>query len=125
MRGGRVMLGLAIFSMPASVCAGSEMTVATFLSKADALKAKGFAALLSPDVSLLKSEVRSAGAAYRNRISSDKKYGNPAHSCPPKNASMASDEFINHLRSYAADLRSRTTITVAFFDLMKKRYPCK
>jgi hypothetical protein len=38
----------------------ADMSVSTFLAKADALKAKGVFAFGSPDISLLKSEVSNA-----------------------------------------------------------------
>lgn len=106
------------------VLAAGEMSVATFLSKADALKAKGLGALGSPDIKLLRREAEAGGAIYRARLQSDKAAGKPPHSCPPTKTSMNSDQFLNHLRSYPVAARPKTSITTAVFDLMKKRYPC-
>ncbi len=106
------------------VLAAGEMSVATFLAKADALKAKGFGALGSPDIKLLRTEAEAAGATYRSRMEADKKAGRPPHSCPPDKTKMTSDQFMTHLRSYPATARPKTSVTTAVFDLMKKRYPC-
>lgn len=104
--------------------AGGEMSVATFLAKADALKAKGLGALGSPDIGLLRGEAQAAGAAYRARIEADRKAGRAPHSCPPKKAKMNSDRFLAHLRSYPVAARPQTSINAAVADLMKKSYPC-
>ncbi len=119
-----LIAAMAIMTAGSSAFAAGDMSVATFLSKADALRAKGIGALGSPDIGLLKKEAEAAGATYRARIVSDKSTGKPPHSCPPKKASMNSNELLAHLRSYPAAVRPKTTITAAMFDLMKKRYPC-
>lgn len=117
-----LFLCAALIASPAM--ASGDMSVATFLAKADALKAKGLGALGSPDIKLLRKEAEAGGAIYRARLQSDKAAGKPPHSCPPKKASTNSDQFLSHLRSYPAATRPKTTITTAVFDLMKKRYPC-
>ncbi len=124
MRTAGLILGGVLSVCASSAMASGDMSVATFLAKADALKAKGLGALGSPDIKLLRKEAEAGGAIYRARLQSDKAEGKPPHSCPPKSASMNSDQFLSHLRSYPAAARPRTTITTAVFDLMKKRYPC-
>ncbi len=119
-----VLAAVAVLATPV-LAANGNMSVATFLAKADALKAKGIAALGSPDIGILRDEGKAAGAAYRARIEGDKKAGRAPHSCPPPKGSMNSDQFLAHLRSYPATVRPKTTVKTAMFDLMKKRYPCK
>lgn len=104
--------------------AAGDMSVATFLAKADALQAKGLGALGSPDIKLLYSEADAAGKTYRATILADKKAGRAPHSCPPKKAALNSDQLLAHLRTYPQAVRPKTTITTAMFDVMKKRYPC-
>jgi lipid-binding SYLF domain-containing protein len=115
----------ALFALSPLGAASGDMSVATFLAKADTLKAKGIFALASSDVALLKSEVKVAGAAYRKRIQSDKANKRAPHSCPPAKTAMSSDEFVAHLRNYPESARSNISVTTATADLMKKRYPCK
>lgn len=119
---------LAVAAMMLAVPAYSDpgdMKVATFLTKADALKAKGMLALASSDVGLLKAEGKAAGEAYRARIKSDKAKNLPPHSCPPVKASLGSDELLSHFRSYPVAQRQQLSVRAGFADLMKKRYPCK
>lgn len=115
-----VLAGLAV---PA-VAGSGDMNVATFLAKADALKARGMGALGSPDIKILYGEAKAAGKTYRETIAADKKAGRTPHSCPPKTASLNSEQLLAHLRTYPAAVRPKTTITTAMFDAMKKRYPC-
>lgn len=119
-----LILGAALVMLASPAMALGDMSVATFLAKADALKAKGLGALGSPDIKLLYGEAQAAGATYRAKIDADKKAGREPHSCPPKKAKMNSDQFLSHLRTYPVTVRPKTTITTAMFDVMKKRYPC-
>lgn len=100
------------------------MSVATFLAKAEALQAKGFLALGSSDIKLLRGEADAAGKKYRASITADKRAGRAAHSCPPEKAAMNSKQLIAHLQTYPEAARPKTTITAAMFDVYKKHYPC-
>lgn len=116
---------LAYAGLAVPVIAGpGDMNVATFLAKADALKAKGLGAIGSPDIKLLYGAANAAGKTYRAALAADKKAGRTPHSCPPKKAALNSDQLLAHLRTYPATVRPKTTITTAMFDVMKKRYPC-
>lgn len=65
-----------------------------------------------------------AAKTYRARIMSDKKAGKAPHSCPLKKGAMTSGELMKHFSTYPVSRRSSTTVRMAFFDLMKKKYPC-
>jgi lipid-binding SYLF domain-containing protein len=121
-----LMIGVAaLLTVSAAASASGDMSVATFLAKSDALKAKGIFALTSSDVALLKSEAKAEGAAYRKRIQADKANKRVSHSCPPAKTAMNSDDFVAYLRSYPESARAGVSVTTATADLMKKRYPCK
>ncbi len=118
-----MMLGTLVAATPLAAARG-DMTVAAFLAKADNLKSKGFLALGSPNIALLQSEAKAAGAAYRQRIKADRVQKRTPHSCPPAKTGVKSDELIAHLRTYPASARSSISMITAISDLMKKRYPC-
>jgi hypothetical protein len=63
---------LALTLAVPALAAGGEMSVATFLAKADALKARGIMALGSSDIGLLRAEGQAAGEAYRARLESER-----------------------------------------------------
>ena len=127
MRGYRLGFGLMVTALvvPPLHAADGDMSVATFLEKADKLKKKGAFALLSSDMKVLKREATASGAAYRAKLKADKEAGRTPHSCPPEKGALNSDELLAHYQSYPASQRSRVTVRQGFFDLMKKRYPCE
>ncbi len=123
---GFLTLGLAICLCAVAVnAAPGDMSVATFLAKAEKLQAKGMMALMSSDIGVLKAEANAAGAKYRSMLKSDAANKRPPHSCPPAKARFNSNDLMKHLKSYTTEERQKTNITTATADMMKKRYPCK
>lgn len=116
-------LGLALALAAPALATGGEMSVATFLAKADALKARGIMALGSSDIGLLRTEGQAAGQAYKLRLEAERKAGNPS-SCPPKGTRPSSDQIMAHLRTYPEPARPRTTMKAAIADYFIRTYPC-
>jgi hypothetical protein len=117
-------LSLGLLPLQPALAAPGDMLVSTFLTKADALKAKGLAAMFSSDVKLLQSEGQAAGVAYFNRLKTERTAGRPS-SCPPKDLKVDSNAVIAHMRSYAPDARGRTNLRTAMADFFIKSYPCR
>lgn len=117
-----ITLGL-LAATPAQA-AGGSMNVATFLAKADALKAKGPMALFSSDMKLLQQEGQAAGAAYKAQLDAERAQGKPS-SCPPKGIKISSDQVLNHLRTYPAAQRPSVSMRTAIGDMFKKTWPCR
>ena len=107
----------------AALAQTGAMSVATFLAKADALRAKGPFALMSGDYKLLKAEVTGAAQAYRARLKGEQAAGRPS-SCPPARAPFNSDDVMAQMRSYPAASRPHTSVATAVADLFLARYPC-
>lgn len=118
-------LGLALALVASPALAGpGDMSVATFLAKADALKAKGMMALMSSDIKVLRAEGNAAGEWYKSRLNAERAQGKPS-SCPPKGPTINSDQLLGHLRTYPAAARPGTTMKTAFADYFIKTWPCK
>lgn len=117
-----VMAGAALV-LPASAQA---MSVAEFLAKANALKAKGFLALGSSDIKLLRTEVERASDAYRSDLASAKAAGRAPHSCPPPKgqAKIGSNELLAEFEKIPTAQRG-ISVKSAFYAMMKRRFPCK
>lgn len=114
-----------LIAMPmAALAAPGDMSVSTFLAKADALKAKGMGALFSSDVALLKSEGKAAGENYKARLQREKAEGRPS-SCPPPGVKINSDELLAFLRNYPAAIRPKVSMKQAMADYFIKKYPCR
>jgi hypothetical protein len=119
-----ILLAAAIGLAAPAFAAGGDMSVATFLAKADALKAKGAMALFSEDMSLLKREGEAAGELYRARLASERAVGKPS-SCPPKGTGVNSDQLLAFLRTYPANARASVSMKTAIADYMIRNYPCR
>ena len=121
----RILAALAALAAPSALLAApGDMSVAAFLGKADALKAKGAMALFSGDIGVLKSEGKAAGAAYRAQLQAERAAGRPS-SCPPKGTKMNSDELLTFLRSYPAAVRPQVPMKQAIADFFVRKYPCR
>lgn len=122
----RLILSLAATMAFASplLAAPGDMNVATFLGKADALKAKGAAALFSSDIKVLRTEGQAAGEAYRVRLNAERAAGKPS-SCPPKGTRVNSDKLLAFLRTYPETVRPRLSMKQAMADYFIRNYPCR
>jgi hypothetical protein len=120
----RSFIAVALMGGLLAAPASAEMSVATFLAKADALKAKGMMAMMSPDLAKIKAEMNKVGAGYRAQLQADKVAGRKPHSCPPPKSAMNSEELIGHFRAIPVAQRPQISTKTAFYSLMKKKYPC-
>jgi hypothetical protein len=122
----RLILALTASMALASplLAAPGDMNVATFLGKADALKAKGAAALFSSDIGVLRAEGKAAGEAYRARLNAERATGKPS-SCPPKGTKVNSDKLLAFLRTYPETVRPRVSMKQAMADYFIRNYPCR
>lgn len=102
------------------------MTVGDFLSKANALKARGLMAMGSSDLKLLRGHMLSVATDYRRDIDNARAAGKPPHSCPPPKGKtrMGSNELLTEFEKIPSAQRGISTRT-AFYDMMKRRYPCR
>lgn len=120
----RLILPVLLIAAPAAAAATGDMSVATFLYKADALKAKGFMALGSSDMKLLRDEGQAAGMAYRARLQQERAAGKPS-SCPPKGTRTSADQLLEHLRTYPTTQRASISMKAAMADYFIKTSPCR
>ena len=115
------IMAVACSLLPTAALA-QAMPVSVFLEKVDALKARGMAAMFSPDVGALKREIGNAATAYRNSAVS-----RAPHSCPPPKgkANITSDDLIAAFRTIPGPQRATTSVSTAFADVMVRRFPCR
>jgi hypothetical protein len=115
---------LAALLVVLPVTALHAMTVAVFLDKADALKARGVTAMFSSDVGLLKNEIKGAGAALREERLAAERAGRRAAYCPPERPALNAEELLAHFRANPAPQRARTEVRDALRSLLVRKYPC-
>lgn len=114
---------LLLLAMSAAAAAQS-MPVSTFLTKADALRAKGAMALFSSDIGVLKREVQTASGALRTEQQAAVKAGRKVAYCPPPKASMNSEELLAAMRAVPPAERSRTEVKTVLRTIMIRKFPC-
>lgn len=119
-----LLMTAATLSILATPVFAQNMPVSTFLEKADALKAKGMMAMLSPDIGVLKKEIQAAGLAARAERQAREAAGKPRLACPPEKVSMNSDELIESFRAIPVAQQPRVTVKQAMTEMVRKRYPC-
>jgi hypothetical protein len=121
------LAGLAMIAFLPTALYAADMSVATFLVKANNLKSMGPLAVISPDYDIMKREVLSASRAYSAMLKTDKVAGRKPHSCPPAQLekSVSPEMILKHMESVPKKKRKKTTAREALFDFMKKKYPCR
>jgi len=107
------------------VTAAHAMSVAVFLQKAEALKKKGPLALLSGDMGLLKTEVRTAAAALKTERDAARQAGRQPAFCPPGQITLNANEVMAAMQAVPAAQRGRTEVRDALRQHMARRYPCR
>lgn len=119
------------FAIVAAALLGSvptqAMSVADFLAKAAALKAKGMGAMFAPELKQLRSEMEGVSTAYRADLARQKAAGQAPHSCPPPKgkAKIGPRELLGDFQAIPPAQRATTSVKDAFYGTMKRRYPCR
>lgn len=103
----------------------AAMDVATFLAKADALKAKGPLALFSGDLKRLKAEMAAAGQQLKAEKAARDKAGLPPRSCPPKGAKMDANAFLDEMRKIPAAEQRTMQLKDGLLWVGRRKYPCR
>jgi hypothetical protein len=124
MRARPFALAGALLILPALT---NAMTVAEFLARAEALKAKGMMAMMSPDLPVVRGEMQAATTAYRGDVDAARAKGSTDLGCPPPKgqAKISSETIMADLAAIPRAVQARTTVKVALYDVMRKRYPCR
>lgn len=118
----RIALALAVAAAPATA---SAMPVATFLAKANALKAKGLFALLSDDLKLLTNEIKANSIALRAENEAAAKAGRrKAYCTPPGGAQLGQNDIMQAMQAVPPAARDHTDTKDALRAFLARRYPC-
>ncbi|MFC4293423.1 hypothetical protein ACFOWX_13450 [Sphingorhabdus arenilitoris] len=111
---------LMLAAMPAVAHA---MDAQSFYVKGLALQKKGTAAILSPEIRPLMSEMRSAGKAVKAENDRAKAAGNPLF-CIPDNHGMDANKMLAEFGKIPSNRRSKMSVTQALREILIRRYPC-
>jgi hypothetical protein len=114
----------ALLAMP---FATNAMTVAEFLAKAEALKAKGMMAMMSSDLTVVRSEMQAATTAYRADVDAARAKGITTLGCPPPKGQvkLSSDVILADFAATPKAAQKRTTVKAGLYAIMVERFPCR
>jgi len=120
----KIAIAGALLALPALA---NAMTVAEFMAKAEALKAKGMMAMMSSDLSVVRGEMQAATTAYRTDVDAARAKGSTALGCPPPKgqAKISSDMIMADLAAIPKPVQQRTTVKSGLYAIMAKRFPCR
>jgi hypothetical protein len=116
--------GLTLAVLLAWSTAAASTTVETFLARSEALQARGFMAMFSSDVGVLREEMQDSVAALRLERQQAIQAGRQPAFCPPERASTTSSELLGYFRTIPAPLRARMEVRDGLRGFMARKYPC-
>ena len=120
----KLVLACALLALPV---AASSMTVAEFLVRAEALKAKGMMAMMSSDLPVIRGEMQAATSTYRADVDAARAKGRTDLGCPPPKgqAKISSDTIMADLAAIPKAAQAKMTVKAGLYAAMAKRYPCR
>lgn len=120
----RSLPALALAATLVAAPASAAMTVGTFVSKANALRANPLTAMVSPDFATLRAEAQAAAAALKADRDRRRAAGRPPIACPPAGQSVGILEMLDGLAALpAAD--QRLPLKDGYAKVIAKRFPCR
>lgn len=115
-----VAIALAGVAAPASA-----MTVAEFMAKVNALKAKGPLALFSSDIGVLKAEGLAAGQSIKRDQELALAAGRPAPTCVPKGSKLGQNELLDYFGKIPAAQQRTLSVKQGMVGLIRQKWPCR
>ncbi len=106
-----------------AVPATAAMNVATFLTRADALKAQGVGAVLSPDFTVLRGEAQTATAQLKAERDARKAAGKPPIACIPDGQSIGIMAMLDGLAALSP-AEKKLPLKDGYARVLAKQFPC-
>jgi hypothetical protein len=103
--------------------AAAAMTVGTFLARANALKAQGPMALMSPDFTVLRGEAQAATAQLKAERAARRTKGLKPVACIPEGQSIGITEMLDGLAALSP-AEQKLPLKDCYQRVLAKRYPC-
>jgi hypothetical protein len=119
-----VTLAAALALAPVAAWAQADPTVASFLARANAVREKGFFAMLvSSEGRKLQAEARRASATFKAQKHAREKAGLPPISCP-EGEKLSPTAFLDELNKMPAAQRGMP-LAEGMAWVSRRRFPCR
>ena len=119
----KIVLGL-VLAIGIAGPAEAAMTVAEFLTKANALHAKGAMAIFSSDLTPVMNDMRTSFEQLKIEGERRKVAGLPPRACPPKQTKLGSKELLAMLNAIPPAERG-ISVKDGLLRAMSQRFPCR
>jgi hypothetical protein len=116
----------ACLAIGALASPASSMTADEFVTRGNALKAKGMMAVFQKkEINALGAEIREAATAYRTDLGKLPS-GDMSLGCPPPQgkAGITSRIILERFNAFPRDARQQMTVKTAYYTMMKQSFPC-
>ena len=104
--------------------ATAAMTVGTFVTKAQALRANPLTAITSPDLGILRGEAQAATVQLKAEREARKAAGRPLIACVPPGQSISILDMLDGLSALPATDR-RLPLKDGYAKVIARRFPCR
>ena len=118
------LLALSAATVSIATPAMAAMTVATFLARAEPLRANPLLALASPDYPVLKQEAAAATHQLRAEDEARKAAGKRPIACVPEGQSIGIMEMLDGLDALSP-AEKRLPLKDGYAHVLAKNYPCR
>lgn len=119
----RLLLAI-LLSATVAAPASAAMTTGAFVQRANALRAQGFAALLSPDFQVLREEARAAREQLKAESAARVRAGKRPIACVPEGQTIGIEEMIDRLAALPAAVQRRP-LRDGYAQVLARRFPCR
>ena len=109
------------FATPATA---QSISVADFLTRAEALEKRGMLGFLSDEANALKAELQAAGKALRTEQNAAAGAGRKPPTCMPPKAGVNPKELLGYFRQIPPPQRATMTLKDGLAGLVRRKYPC-
>lgn len=113
-----------VAALAAATPAAAAMSTGTFVQRANALRAQGFAALLSPDFQVLKEEARVARQQLKADSAARVRAGKRPIACVPEGEKIGIEEMVDSLGALPAAAQRRP-LKDGYALVLARRFPCR
>lgn len=121
----KVRIALTLALLTGLAAPASAMTVAEFMGKVAALKAKGPMALFSSDIGVLKAEGTAAGESIRRDQDAAAAANRPAATCVPKGSKLNSNELLTYFGKIPPAQQQQLSVKQGMVGLLRQKWPCR
>lgn len=121
MRKGTAATALLLMSLPVAAFA---MDAQSFYARGLALKNMGPAAMVSPDLKPLMTEVKRASQTVKAENDKAKLVGKPLF-CQPANNNMTAEQLLAEFGRIPKSRRSKISVAQALREIAIRKYPCR